>query len=196
MNQVAAMFAPLLLLLPGATAVDAAQGLEPLAPVPSENAGIALAASPVPETGGVEGMAWSILTDSFRAPVEQQVRIEQRMTIRISPRSAAPPPLFFDLPQQGLPPHFQERHMGRCLPISAIAAVQAGGDNRLLLFMRDHQIISAELEKACKARDFYSGFYVDRNADGQICVNRDKLQSRAGANCSLKRLRQLIEADN
>ena len=36
-------------------------------------------------------------------------------------------------------------------------------------------MVSAALERSCSARDFYSGFYVERNADGQICVKRDTL---------------------
>ena len=70
-----------------------------------------------------------------------------------------------------------------------------GEDNRLILFMRDRRIVSAELERACHARDFYAGFYVARNTDGMICTGRDKLQSRAGMNCAVSRLRQLVEPD-
>jgi hypothetical protein len=57
-------------------------------------------------------------------------------------------------------------------------------------------MLSAELEKACRARDFYSGFYVDRNADGQLCVDRDRLHSRSGSDCSVSRLRELVPADD
>lgn len=137
------------------------------------------------------------LVEAHRAPMEAQVRVEQRTTIRITPHAAAPvPPVMLPPPRAGMPPRVEERRMGKCLPMSGIAGVRAESDHRLLLFMRDRRIISAELEKACRARDFYSGFYVERNADGQICIDRDKLQSRAGANCSLTRLRQLIVADD
>ncbi|MDE2596663.1 MAG: hypothetical protein KGL44_07290 [Sphingomonadales bacterium] len=200
MNQLAAMFAPLLLLLPGATAVDAARQ----AAGPVAGHGAAEQAGMVPPPSAVvadpevaEAMAWSVLYDAFRAPVQDQVRIEQRMTIRITPRAPAPmPEMLMDLPRQGISPRFEERNFGRCLPISGIAGVEYGGGNRLVLYLRDQRIVSAELEKACRARDFYSGFYVDRNADGQICVDRDMLHSRAGTNCSVKRLRQLIDADD
>lgn len=201
MIQVAAIFAPLLLLLPGATAVHSARGLE--------GAGLGdVATDGVPEDGSAEmlaqgdgdladGLIWTLLANSFRAPSENQVRIEQRLTIRIAPRGAAPPPQFNDLRRpRDMETRFEERRIGNCLPIGAIAGVQPGGENRLMLFMRDHRLISAELEKTCKARDFYSGFYLERNADSQICVDRDKLQSRSGANCVVKRLRQLIEADD
>ena len=55
-------------------------------------------------------------------------------------------------------------------------------------------MISARLEKSCRARDFYSGFYVERREDGNICINRDKLLSRAGAKCEVSRMRELIPA--
>jgi hypothetical protein len=51
------------------------------------------------------------------------------------------------------------------------------------------------LNRACRARDFYSGFYVERASDGRICVDRDTLLSRSGANCKLTRIRQLVDAD-
>lgn len=186
MNQFAALLAPLALLLPGAAAVDGGR----LVPQPTTSA-------PAPDVETAQGQAWLVLFDAFRSPVQEQVRIEQRMTIRISPRPPAPPPnMLMELPQNGLAPQFEERAMGRCLPISGVVGVQAGRGNRLLLFMRDRRIVSAELERACRARDFYSGFYVERSADGQLCIDRDKLQSRSGANCSVKRLRQLVEGDD
>jgi hypothetical protein len=71
--------------------------------------------------------------------------------------------------------------------------VQPDRGSRLILYMRDRRMLSATLERACRARDFYSGFYVDRTNDGQLCVDRDTLLSRSGANCKLTRIRQLIE---
>ena len=64
--------------------------------------------------------------------------------------------------------------------------------NRILLFMRDRRVLSAALERACSARDYYSGFYVERNEDGQLCARRDTLQSRAGASCKVAQLNRLV----
>lgn len=136
----------------------------------------------------------SVVTEGFRPPAENQVRIEQRITIRIAPRAGPPPPPFrpfmMDQPDR---PRISERHAGKCLPISGIAGVQVGRDNRLMAYLRDRRVISLGLEKGCRAQDFYSGFYVERSPDGQLCVDRDRLQSRSGANCALTRLRQLVE---
>ncbi len=136
------------------------------------------------------------IAQSFRSESQQQVRVEQHVTIRITPR----PPIMqrnmlADLPGEAIGPRFIERRMGRCLTISAIAGVQPSGSNKLILFMRDQRIVSASLEKTCRSRDFYSGFYVERSDDGQICVDREQLRSRTGANCQLTGLKQLIEVD-
>lgn len=124
-----------------------------------------------------------------------QVRIEQRMTIRISPRGPAPmPQMFFGMPDA--PVQLTERKMGKCLPISGIASVRPDRANRLLLFMRDRSLVSAELDRSCRARDFYSGFYLERSDDGRLCVDRDTLLSRSGMNCKLTRIRQLVEQEH
>ncbi len=70
--------------------------------------------------------------------------------------------------------------------------VQPTQDNRLLLFMENQQVLAASLDNACTARAFYSGFYVEQNEDGRLCVSRDLLQSRAGATCSVEQLTRLV----
>jgi hypothetical protein len=145
---------------------------------------------------GEDYVTLEAISESFRIDTANQVRIEQRTVIRVAPRSRpAVPNMFMDLPQREIGTRFIERKIGKCLPIGGIAGVQADGRNRLLLFMRDRRIVSAGLERACSSRDFYSGFYVAPNADNQLCVDRDALQSRSGANCKLSRIRQLVEID-
>lgn len=172
MSIAASLLAPLLLLLPGA-------------------------GEAAPPAATQEGpVAHGRLSFDDDALARAQVRIEQRMTIRIAPRPApSRPDLLFYLPDDEVAPRFMERKMGKCLPISNIAGVQSGGGSRLILFMRDRRIVSASLERACRARDFYSGFYLSQSEDGRLCVDRDTLLSRNGANCKLTRLRQLVEVD-
>jgi len=129
--------------------------------------------------------------------VVRQVRIERRVVVRISPaRGGNANQLLAQLPQRELNARYEERKTDKCLPVSGIAGVQTGSGNRLLLFLRDRRIISVNLEKACRARDFYSGFYVERNKDGNLCIKRDKLQSRTGAKCKVSRMRQLVAVKN
>lgn len=203
MSFAAILLAPFALLLPAANGVPlaskgnaTAQAMQPadepvrLIPRPE---------TPVqPEIDPAQAPIFQIVAQSFRSGAENQVRIEQRITIRITPlQSNVQPSMLQDLPAQApAAPRFVERTMGRCLPVSGIAGVQAAGSNRLILYMRDQRMVSAALERTCSARDFYSGFYVERSSDGQLCVNRDALQSRSGANCRLARLRQLVELGN
>lgn len=135
--------------------------------------------------------------EGFRPDTQSQVRIEQRTTIRISPR-ALPPQLnpLMVIPDDETGPRLRERHFGKCVTVSGIAGVQVVGRNQLILLLRDHRMVSASLERSCRARDFYSGFYLERSPDGRMCVDRDTLLSRNGANCRITRLRQLVEDDD
>ena len=86
----------------------------------------------------------------------------------------------------------RERKIGKCVTNALIGGMTLRGESQLLLYLRDRRVVSATLERACQARDYYSGFYLTRNPDGKLCVNRDTLLSRSGANCKLKQLRELI----
>lgn len=132
-----------------------------------------------------------LLDEARRSPVENQVRLEQRVIIRIAPSSPQRAQRSFaelDAQASG----FEEVRLGQCVPINMIAAATPEQD-RLLLFMRDQRILSARLERACNPEDFYSGFYIERQ-DGKLCEGRDRLQSRAGASCRVTRLNRLVAA--
>jgi hypothetical protein len=126
-----------------------------------------------------------------------QVRIEATSRIRISPqpRVQSPqtrPDMLVSLPQRAIGASFNEKRIGRCLPVSSIAGVQPNGASDLILYMRDRRMVRAQLERSCRAREFYSGFYIS-GGDGKLCVDRDMLQSRSGTNCKLAEIRQLVE---
>ena len=129
-----------------------------------------------------------------QSSIARQVRIEQRVVVRITPTAptSRTTPLS-SLPQRAVAPRFEERGKEKCVALDSIAGVQTGSGNRLVLFLRDRRMISVNLEKSCRARDFYSGFYVERNKDGRLCIERDKLQSRTGARCEVEVMRQLVE---
>ncbi len=123
----------------------------------------------------------------------RQIRIEQRVVVRITPQPlAARQNLLAEMPMRDSAPRFEERGKEKCVPLEDIAGVQTGSGNRLVLFLRDRRMLSVNLEKSCRARDFYSGFYVEKNKDGRLCVSRDKLQSRSGARCEVEVMRQLV----
>jgi len=124
-----------------------------------------------------------------------QVRIKRSVTIRITPyRQSNRNSLLAQLPRRGVARDYEEREMESCVPVSGIAGVQTMTGNQLLLFLRDERIINLNLARGCEARDFYSGFYVERNDDGRLCVKRDLLQSRSGAKCEVERMRLLVPA--
>lgn len=188
MQSLFAMAAPLALMLPlVAQGADAPQG--------QADAGRFAAQC---DAAAGQGLGLPVQVNPLSALRSQstarQVRIEQRVVVRITPQPpAARQNLLADLPQRQLAPRFEERGKEKCVALEGIAGVQTGSGNRLVLFLRDRRMISVNLEKACRARDFYSGFYVEKNKDGRLCVERDKLQSRTGASCEVEAMRQLVE---
>lgn len=133
------------------------------------------------------------LMQSVQQEPVDQVRIDQRLIIRIAPQSSRGGAFSEPKPVQQRQ-QFREKKISRCLPVQGIAGVRVE-DSRLILFMRDRRIIGANLEKSCRPRDFYSGFYVERTSDGMFCAGRDDVHSRAGATCAVSRVRQLIPDD-
>ncbi|GAA4040218.1 hypothetical protein [Parerythrobacter jejuensis] len=178
-----ALFAPLALMLPPAGTADDATNPAQLGPK-----------KPIAEASASD-QQWTAFEAWRPQGYPMQVRIERRVVIRVSPARPSNAAVLADLPRR-FPDRFAERKMGKCFPMRSVAAVQTGGASRLILFLRDRRMISAQLEKACRARDFYSGFYVEPSDDGNLCINRDKLQSRTGAKCELSRIRQMVPVRN
>lgn len=200
MNLASALLYPIALLLPAAGVID------------SDSKSSEAVVQPTSTDQEQQAYAWPVVTPQVLMPdwpvavammqgVEPasswQFHIEQRMEIRITPRAQAPlpPDMFVGMPDGDFGVRFRERKIGDCLSISGIAGVQPERGNRLLLYMRDRRMVVADLERSCRARDFYSGFYLARTPDGQLCIDRDTLLSRSGMNCKLTRIRQLVESD-
>jgi hypothetical protein len=186
MDSLLAFAAPLALMLPWVAGGADAPEREALTAASALQCDTAAAADEPP--------AFNPLSAYRSQSTARQVRIEQRVVVRIAPRvPASRQHLLADLPQRELAPRFEERGKEKCVALEGIAGVQTGSGNRLVLFLRDRRMISVNLEKSCRARDFYSGFYVEKSKDGRLCVDRDKLQSRTGARCEVEAMRQLVE---
>ena len=143
---------------------------------------------------------WRLL-DPLRALFERhtarQIRIEQRMVVRIAPHPLGHrQELAAQAFEREIASRYGERRMSKCIPLEAIAGVQTGSGNRIVLFLRDTRMVSVSLDKSCRARDFYSGFYVERPKDGRLCIERDQLRARTGATCEIERLRELVEIED
>lgn len=167
-----------------------------------------LTGKPPVSAEGSRGLAGPLDADTWN-----QVRIEQRVIIRINPRepgrdALAPQVLPQVLPMQPIVQpinpalragsvqiRVRERKAGNCMPATGIAAVQPITDGRLMFYMRDRRMLAAGLEKACSARDFYLGFYMSTTTDGQLCVGRDPIHSRAGTTCKLKDVREYVPVE-
>lgn len=135
---------------------------------------------------------WMGFSAGVEAPIANQVRIEQRVILRISPQpSNMRRSMLAELPRQAPSTRLVERPHGKCLNAGDIIGVSDRG-SRLVMYMRDRGIVTAQLEKACSPRDFYLGFYVERNEDGRLCVDRDRLMSRAGAKCRISNFNRLV----
>ena len=189
MNTLVAILSPLALLLPMAA------GQLPAGPQYGAVNEAAARVEPPKGFDSLPGGPFEVFQEARRPQEFGQVRIEQRVIIRISPGSAAArEQLMANFRNESTSrTSYQQERLRGCIAIAGIAAVQPEtSQNRLLLFMRDRRILSAELERACNARDYYSGFYIERNEDGQLCPRRDLLQSRAGANCKVSQLNRLV----
>lgn len=204
MPSLAEIAASLALLLPvawsGTTSDDAAHGDD-------EGTAVPIGAQTVSNSSPDASSESAIDPDKIRAGasleafrktlVFGQIRIEQRVIIRISPRGVGNRRnMLARLPTRANTTQYKERKAERCVPVNNIAGVETGSGNRLLLFMQDAQILSLNLEKACRAKDFYSGFYVEQNKDGKLCVDRDTLQSRNGARCDIERMMELVAIED
>lgn len=121
-----------------------------------------------------------------------QVRIQQHIVIRV-PRvavtartMAAPPP----------PPppvvEWDEKHMGKCVALDQLAGYAVTHDDSVDLMMMGSERLRVKLDSDCPALDFYSGFYIPRAPDGQLCAKRDAIHSRSGGECRVKSLKRLV----
>ncbi|QYU69170.1 hypothetical protein J4558_03235 [Leptolyngbya sp. 15MV] len=189
MPSLLAYLAPFAFLLPGPA--EPAERDNPRLVAVDEGAAVSIARSELDAPG------WQAVEAVTGIPLQHQVRIERRMTIRISPISPTTREnLVAEFARPHSEPRYLERRMGKCVPLRSITAAQTAPGNRLMLYMRDQRIVSASLEKSCRAQDFYSGFYVEPSRDGMLCVDRDKLQARTGAKCEVSRLRELVPFDD
>lgn len=185
MNSLHALFASIALIAPMAGG-DLPPGKDLAREAPPGDELPTMSLQNMPSTFGA-------IEDGLRDWGQNQVRIEQRVIIRISPSTRATrEEMLARLPKRAMTTEYREVPLDSCVPISAIAGVEPVESNRLLLFMRDRRVLSAALDRACDAQAFYSGFYVERSEDGMLCKSRDTLHSRTGTTCEVARFNRLI----
>lgn len=137
---------------------------------------------------------WSLF-EAWRAEMEaRQVRIRQEIMIRVSPRRESSREMIADW-RQAIPRSYEQRDIGKCVAARKLVAVQTVSSRDLVLYLSDNRMIRAQLRKSCNARDFYLGFYMETNKDGELCAGRDTLRARNGATCKIGAIRQLVPAE-
>ncbi len=136
---------------------------------------------------------FNTLEQARQPALQNQVRIERRVVIRIGPAAQqARRQMMSELPRRPMRTRYEEVDHGNCIDAEDVIGVQPTNDNRLLFFTGADQILAASLEDGCSARAFYAGFYIERSEDGRLCVARDRLQSRAGASCQVDDFTRLV----
>ncbi|MCW2388423.1 hypothetical protein M2333_001469 [Sphingobium sp. B11D3B] len=116
-----------------------------------------------------------------------QLSIEQRVIIRIptmpaQPRTAAPAPPVIQ---------WKEGRGPRCLPLNLIRAAVVTHADGVTMVVSNTERYRAHLGRACRAADFYSGFYISPDKDGVLCAGRDMLHARNGSACEIERFSRL-----
>ena len=183
----AALMAPALALTPASKA-DAPNAQ----PVVAEGAALAVEMPRQPAEPAAGG--WMVSEAWSPNHNARQVRIRREITIRVSPRRPNTREMVADW-RAVIPQKFEQREIGKCIPARSIVAVQTMSARDLVLYLSDSRMIRAQLRKSCSARDFYLGFQIEPNKDGDLCVGRDTLRTRNGAACKLSAIRQLVPAE-
>ncbi len=112
-----------------------------------------------------------------------QMTVRGQLIVRV-PRVRQPAPAASLL-------QWKESKGPRCLPARAIVRAALLSENSVDLILRDRSRFRARLDTSCPELDYYYGFYITPNADGQVCADRDVIRSRVGGQCGIERFRTL-----
>jgi hypothetical protein len=146
---------------------------------------------------GAWGQVEILRTDNPFSPIIRlnmnfyQVRIDQRVIVRLPSQQAVAGASALRNTSAAVV-KYKEQKIGNCLWIEKLAGSRVGTKQSLELLTRDGVIIRAYLGDGCLAREFYAGAYMERPADGKLCVDRDLLHARTGAKCEVDKFRLLV----
>lgn len=124
-----------------------------------------------------------------------QMTIERRVIIRVpmGPRGAAQgrSRSAASEPADG----WKEKKGPKCVALRSIRSAAIVTPDGVDLILADEHRYRAKLERGCRSTGFYSGFYVEPQADRSLCAGRDELQARSGLACSIVNFKRLVEDD-
>lgn len=125
-----------------------------------------------------------------------QVVIEQQLIIRVpAQRSqlnnfAAGPSMSKRATE--LPIVWKEKKAPKCVAMRNILGMQAVQRDSIDIITRQKQRLRAQLNRGCRALDFYAGFYMQGSKDGKLCEDRDQIHARTGAKCEIDKFRLMV----
>lgn len=125
-----------------------------------------------------------------------QVVIEQQLIIRVPARRS--PLTNFSAPSapsariRDVPIEWKEKKAPKCVAMRNIMGMQAVQRDSIDLITRQNERLRAQLNRGCRALDFYAGFYMKGNKDGRLCEDRDEIHARTGARCEIDKFRLLV----
>ncbi|WP_156420643.1 MULTISPECIES: hypothetical protein [unclassified Sphingopyxis] len=151
-------------------------------------------APPVPAPEPIAAMV--PMPESADTPIFQVV-IEQQLIIRVpaqrsqlnnfaASRSEAP------RVRQQAPIVWKETKAPKCVAMRNIVGMQAVQRDSIELITRQKERLRAQLNRGCRALDFYAGFYMKGNKDGKLCEDRDEIHARSGTKCEVDKFRLLV----
>lgn len=125
-----------------------------------------------------------------------QVVIEQQLIIRVPAQrsqlnsfSTGPAP---SRRATELPIVWKEKKAPKCVSMRSIMGMQAVQRDSIDLITRQRQRLRAQLNRGCRALDFYAGFYMQGSKDGKLCEDRDQIHARTGAKCEIDKFRLMV----
>ncbi len=123
-----------------------------------------------------------------------QVRMQQRVIVRVPRYRVTTASVAVSGKSAPRPATYKEEKTGKCMIMDRFVASRPGPGPKesLELVTREGALIRAYLGNGCLARDFYAGAYMERPADGKLCVDRDMLFARTGAKCEIDKFRALV----
>jgi hypothetical protein len=113
-----------------------------------------------------------------------QLTVRQQILVRVPVRLRPMPKMSERL-------DWKESKGPKCIAARSIIGATALGQKSFDLVLRDKTRIRARLDRSCPALDYYYGFYISPDADGQICADRDSIRSRVGGECEIDAFRKL-----
>jgi hypothetical protein len=159
-----------------------------------------VAAAPAAEAPTPGGAPESLVAVSTTMPEQTtsfwQIVIEQQLIIRV-PAQRSPINNFAAGPAPSkraseLPIVWKEKKAPKCVSMRNIMGMQAVQRDSIDLITRQRQRLRAQLNRGCRALDFYAGFYMQGSKDGKLCEDRDQIHARTGAKCEIDKFRLMV----